>query len=87
MVREDDVSVKFERALALLDMWTVVERDSAISMKVFRKETHTDQYLHVGSNHLMVHKRGVAKYLMNRVDRLVSGEIELRKEREHIRKA
>ena len=40
----EEVSVKVERALAFLDMWTVVEPDGPISTTVFRKETPTNQY-------------------------------------------
>ena len=57
------------------------------SMKVFRKEIHTEQYLNFSSNHLLEHTSWVVRTLMNRADRLVSGETELKKEREHIRKA
>ena len=76
-----------ERLLAFLDTWTVVESDGSISMKVFRKDTDTDQYLNFSSSHSLEHKRGFVRTLMNRADRLVSDETELGKETEHIRKA
>ena len=40
--REEDESIRVERAMAFLDTWTVVESDGSISTKVFRKDTHTD---------------------------------------------
>ena len=46
-----------------------------------------DQYLNFSSNHPVEHKREAVKTLMNRVDRLVSDETELGREKEHIRKA
>ena len=64
-----------------------MESDSSISTKVFRKDIHIDQYLNFSSNHLLEHKRGVVQTLMNRVDRLVSDENEVGREKEHIRKA
>ena len=85
---EEDTPVRVERALAFLDTWTVVvESDGSISMKVFRKDTHTDQYLNFSSNHPVEHKKGVLRTLRNRADRLVSDEMELGMEKEHIRKA
>ena len=44
-IGEEETSVRVERALVFLDMWTVVESDGSINTKVFRKDTHTDQYL------------------------------------------
>ena len=65
----------------------VVECDVSISMKVFRKDTHTNQYLIFISNHPLEHKRGVMRTLMNRIDILVSEETELGRGNDHIRKA
>ena len=87
MVGEEEISVKVERAFVFLDTWMVVESDGSISMKVFRKDTHTDHYLDFNSNHPLEHKKGVVRTLMNRVDRMVSDETELWREKVHIRKA
>ena len=86
-VGEEDTSVWVERALAFLDTWTVVELYGSISMKVFRNDTHTDQYLNFRSNHPLEHRKGDVRTLMNRADRLVSEKTELEKEKDHIRKA
>ena len=83
---EEESSVRVERALAFMDTWMVVERDGSNSMKVFRKDTHTDQYLNFSSNHPLEHTRGVVRTLMNRADRLVSEKTELEKEKDQIRK-
>ena len=69
------------------DTWTVVESDGSISMKVFRKDTHTNQYLNFNSNHPLEHKKGVVRTLLNRADRMVSDGIELGREKDHMRKA
>ena len=65
----------------------MVEPDGSISMKVFQKDTHINQYLNFSSNHPLEHKRGVVRTLVNRAYRLVSEETELGRETEHIRKA
>ena len=80
-------SVRVKRALVFLDTWTVAESDGSISTKVFKKDTYADQYLNFSSNHLMEHKRGVMRTLMNKANRLVSEETEMGREKNHIRKA
>ena len=62
MVDGEEVSVKVERELAFLDMWTMVETDGSISIKVIRKETHTNQYLNFGSNHPLEGGGGVIRH-------------------------
>ena len=76
-----------EKALAFLNTRMVVKADGSISTKVFRKDTHTNQYLNFDSNHPLEHEKGVVSTLMNRADRLVSDETELQREKDYIRKA
>ena len=80
---QEVAATREERALAFLDTWTVVELDGSISTKVFIKETH----LNFDSNHPLEHKRDVVRTLVNKANNLVSGEAELKKEKEHIRQA
>ena len=84
MAGEGERLIRMERALTFLDTWMVVECDGSIILKVFKKDTHTDQYLYFSSSHPLEH-RGDVRTLMNRAARLVNEETELGRESDHIR--
>ena len=48
------------------------DSDGSISTSVYRKPTHTDQYLHFQSHHPVAHKWAVVKTLMGRAEDLSS---------------
>ena len=50
-----------ENLLAYLDALTEVELDRSLSFKIYRKPTHTKQYLNFDSNHHIGHKLSVVK--------------------------
>ena len=88
-----DENIKFtqerekEKQLPYLDSLTQTESDRSITTKVYRKPTHTDQYLQFESHHPLVHKLGVIRTLNYRADTIISDPEEIRKEKEHVRTA
>ena len=88
-----DPDIKFtteaeeSRSLAFLDTLTVVKPDGTIDVKIYRKPTHTDQYLHFGSNHPLQHKLGVIRTLYHRADTVITDSDDTTAEKEHINNA
>ncbi|XP_072028313.1 uncharacterized protein [Amphiura filiformis] len=76
-----------EGKLAFLDCLVTVESDGRLETSVYRKDTHTDQYLLFDSHHPLIHKLGVIRTLFHRADTIPSSEKAKEKEREHLQKA
>ena len=72
------------RALPMLDAKATCQLDGSIEVSVFRKKTHTDQYLAFQSHHPLHHKLGVIRTLLDRSDTLITSEQEKMKEEKHI---
>ncbi len=83
----EGVAERVERSLAFLNTWSVIKDDGSIKTNVFRKDIHTDQYLHFDSNHLLEHKRWIVKTLVHRVDIVVSDAGDKESERTHVKEA
>ena len=87
-----DAAIKFTRederdqAIPMLD--TKTKRDAAgkLSFSVYRKPTHTDQYLQFDSNQPLQHKLGVIRTLHHRCQTLCSTEESKLEELEHLKK-
>ena len=86
-VEVEGMENRMERGLAFLDTLSVINEDGTIKTRVYRKETHTDQYLNFQSNHPLEHKIGVVKTLAYRAKTVVSEREDRRKELEHLRGA
>ena len=56
------------QSLAFLDVKVSRNRDNTISTTIYKKPTHTDQYLQFDSRHSKHHKFAVVKILHNRID-------------------
>ena len=56
---EVNIGTRTERALAFLDTWSVINEDVPIKTKVYRKQTHMDQYLNFNSNHPYLYNNSV----------------------------
>ena len=86
-------SIKFiheeetDNSIPFLDTHIHRRYDGSIKVKVYRKKTHTNQYLAFDSHHPIHQKMGVIRTLMNRCEELVTEEEDKEEERGTIMKA
>ncbi|KAI8493248.1 hypothetical protein Bbelb_292520 [Branchiostoma belcheri] len=75
-INQIDDNIKFtqepshDNMLPFLDTNTIVEEDDNLRFEVYRKPTHTDQYLAFDSHHPLEHKLAVIKTLFHRADNI-----------------
>ena len=72
--------------LPFLDVRLIVNPDGSIRLKVYRKDTHTDQYLMFDSHHPVEHKLSVFRTLLGRKDTIVTNEEDTVEEEQHVKK-
>ena len=76
-----------DNRLAFLDCCVKIEENGSLSITVYRKSTHTDQYLMFDSHHPLIHKLGVIRTLFRCADNIQSTEESKSREREHLKSA
>ena len=75
-----------EKCLPMLDVKTQRGDEGRLSFTVYRKPTHTDQYLQFDSNQPLQHKLGVIRTLHHRAQTLCSTEEAKMNEIEHLQR-
>ena len=77
---------KEDGSIPFLDTIVKPEVDGSLSITVYRKPTHTDQYLQWDSHHHLSAKFSIIQTLSHRASTMCSNPELLQKEKEHLRK-
>ncbi len=70
----------------MLDMLITRKTDGSLKFSVYRKPTHTDQYLQFESHQPMEHKMGIIRTLTHRANTIITEEEDKEEEVQHIKK-
>ena len=93
LINSLDQNIKFtseeeeDSSLAFLDTLTIRYPDGQIKTRVYRKDTHTDQYLNFRWNHPLQHKLGVIRTLHHRAENVITDPEGQHREKDHINEA
>ena len=89
-INQIDPHIKFtieeekNNSLPFLDVLITRSDEGKLSTNIYRKATHTNQYLNFTSNHHLQHKRSVVRSLLHRANEIISNEEEKQKEIKNI---
>ncbi|XP_072044968.1 uncharacterized protein [Amphiura filiformis] len=73
--------------IPFLDTLIVRKEDGSVKLLVYRKKTHTDQYLNFDSQHPLHQKIGVVRTLLDRMHTIVTEDKDKEEEESRIKKA
>ena len=92
-IKRIDPHIKFTIApekdskFPFLDLWTHIMDDGSTKITIYRKPTHTDQYLNFKSHQPLTHKRSVVRTLTNRAQQYVTTAEDKNSELVHVHNA
>ena len=73
-----------DNKIAFLDTNVKIEEDGRLTVTIYRKPTHTDQYLAFGSNHHIRQKLGIVSTFRHRIETLISKDEDKKEETERM---
>ena len=84
---EREVGAEGKKHLPVLDVDIIRKEDGSSKFQIYKKKTHTDQYLNWKSHHPLHQKLGVVRTLFDRANSLTTEEEDKKKEMESIKSA
>ena len=79
--------VEEDKKIAFLDTLVHILPDGETKITIYRKATHTDQYLDFQSNHHVKQKIGIISTFKHRIEKLISKDEDKQLELTHVKKA
>ena len=80
-------NTRADGSLPFLDTLITVEEDGSLSTSIYRKPTHTNQYLQWDSHHSIANKYSVINSLLHRANNICSNQEQKKEECTHIEEA
>ena len=81
------IEKEVDSKIPVLDVLIVRDDTGQLSFQVYRKPTHTEQYLSFSSHHPLQHKLGVIRTLSDRATTIVSKEEDKQQELARVRRS